>query len=89
MSALQLVEKTSTHTLTHALYVFEHLLLKRLLTYSLSLCGASVYICGPTLLHDFESPGCTLPLVEVLKRLTETPCILCHTIYFENNRILF
>ncbi|GFX97851.1 uncharacterized protein TNCV_4905021 [Trichonephila clavipes] len=32
-------------------------------------------ISDPTLLYDFELSGCTLPLLEVLKCGTETPCI--------------
>ncbi|GFV83849.1 uncharacterized protein TNCV_387571 [Trichonephila clavipes] len=31
-------------------------------------------ISDPTLLYDFELSGCTLPLLEVLKCGTETPC---------------
>ena len=34
-------------------------------------------ISDPALLHDFVSSGCTLSLLGILKRFTETPCIIC------------
>ena len=48
-------------------------------------------ISSPTFLYDFESSGCILPLLGVLKHLTEIPCIYFTTLIlkwaiFKNNK---
>ena len=75
-------KKLQTLTLIHVPFAFLHLLLKKFFTNGLlSLC-ASVHInwlrkafLTPTLLYDFESSGCTIRLLGVLKPITERPCM--------------
>ena len=66
--------------MTHAPFAFLHVLLKLLFTYGLfsvvSVCitASRKYFRPRIAIYDFETLGCTLPLLGVLKRLTETSC---------------